>query len=90
MNQSTYNVVFKKSALKELQKLPQSAQQKVLDAVTLLAINPFTEILNIKKMKGADRLFRVRIQEYRVIYSIESKILKVIIVKIGHRREVYD
>ena len=90
MSSKAYEIVFKKSAAKELQSLPQKIQQKILDAVQLLSLNPYTELLQIKKMKGADSLYRVRIQDYRVIYLIENQIIKVTIIKIGHRKEVYD
>lgn len=41
-------------------------------------------------MKGLDSLYRVRIQDYRVIYLIENEIIKVTIIKVGHRKEVYE
>jgi mRNA interferase RelE/StbE len=41
-------------------------------------------------MKGVESLYRVRIQDYRVIYQIENELIKVTIIKIGHRQEVYD
>jgi len=85
-----YTVVFKKSALKELRELPARMQQKFLDAAQLLSLNPFTELLNIKKLRGFDGLFRLRIQDYRMIYSIENDVLKIVVVKIGNRRDVYD
>ena len=90
MSLKVYEIIFKKSAAKELQDLPKKIQQKILDAVQLLSLNPFTELLQIKKMKGVDSLYRVRIQDYRLIYVIERKIIKVTIIKIGHRKEVYD
>lgn len=90
MSQKHYEVVFKKSAVKELQALPQKMQQKVLDAVRLLSLNPYTELLQIKKMKGADKLYRIRIQDYRVIYLIENHIIKITVIKVGHRKDVYE
>lgn len=90
MSQRPYEVVFKKSAFKELQSLPQRVQQKVLDAVRLLSLNPYTELLQIKKMRGAESLYRVRIQDYRMIYLIENQAIKVTVIKIGHRKEVYE
>jgi len=90
MSQKPYEVVFKKSALKELQSLPQRIQQKILDAVQLLSLNPYTELLQIKKMKGADSLYRVRSQDCRVIYVIENHLIKITIIKIRHRTEVYE
>lgn len=89
MSQKTYEIVFKKSAAKELKALPKKVQQKIVDAVQLLAINPYTDILQIKKMKGADSLYRLRLQDYRLIYSIENKLIKITVIKIGHRKEIY-
>ena len=90
MSSKNYEIVFKKSAVKELNALPQRVQQKILDAIQLLSLNPYTEILQIKKMKGADSLYRVRIQDHRVIYLVENKIIKITIIKIGHRKDVYE
>ena len=90
MNQKKYEVVFKKTALKEFQKLPRKIQQKILDAVLLLSLNPYTELFQIKKMKGADSLYRFRINDYRVVYAIENRLIKVTIIKVGHRRDVYE
>ncbi|MCM0605825.1 MAG: type II toxin-antitoxin system RelE/ParE family toxin [Xanthomonadaceae bacterium] len=88
--QKNFEIVFKKSALKELQDLPKRIQDKILDAVQLLLHNPYTELLQIKKLKGTDSLYRMRIQDYRLIYSIESEQIKVLIIKIGHRKDVYE
>lgn len=89
MNPRKYEIFFKKSALKELQNVPKKIQLQILDAVQLLSINPYTELLQIKKMKGLDNLYRFRINDYRVVYSIESKFIKVVIIKVGHRKEIY-
>ncbi len=86
----TYSVTFKKSAFKDLQAIPARLRQKILDAIQLLALNPYTELLQIKKLKGPDSLYRVRVQDYRILYTIENRELRVQIIKIGHRREVYD
>jgi mRNA interferase RelE/StbE len=90
MRSKVYEVVFKKSAAKELQSLPLKIQRKIVDAVQLLSLNPYTELLQIKKMKGLNSVYRVRIQDCRVIYLIENQIIKVTIIKIGHPKEVYE
>ena len=90
MIRKPYEIAFKKSALKELENLPKRIQQKILDATQLLVLNPYTELLQIKKLKGIDSLWRVRIQDYRMIYLIENNKIKITIIKIGHRKEVYD
>ena len=89
MMQPAFAVVFKQSAVKELHALPKKAQARILEAVHLLSFNPHTELLQIKKLKGAGSLFRVRLQDYRVIYTIERSVVTIAIIKIGHRREVY-
>ena len=89
MIQPGFIVVFKQSAVKELQALPKKVQAKILEAVHLLSLNPHTELLQIKKLKGAAALYRVRLQAYRVIYTIERSVVTITIIKIGHRREVY-
>ena len=73
-------VSFKKSAVKEVQALPKKIQQKVVDAVQLLALNPYTELLQIKKLKGAEDFFRIRIGDYGVIYHVNGKRVQVIII----------
>ena len=65
-------------------------QQKIIDAVNLLSLNPYTELLQIKKMKGIEGLYRIRIQDYRVIYLIENQRIKISVIKIGHRKDVYE
>ncbi len=85
----TYKVEFKKSASKEFGALSKNIKTKILDALQVLSANPFTEILNIKKLKGLEKAYRLRIGEYRLIYSVEAKVLTVVVIKIGHRRDVY-
>lgn len=84
-----YKIEFVKSAKKEFDHLPAPVKKKTLDALSLLAINPYTEILNIKKLKGATDLFRVRLGDYRLVYEIRAQIVTVVVIKIGHRKDVY-
>ena len=87
--QVRYQVAFTKSAQKEFARLPLSMRERILEAVTILAQNPFTELLQIKKLKGADDLYRIRLGNYRVVYEIRKTILLIVVIKIGHRKEVY-
>ncbi len=84
-----FRVEFTKSAKKEFKDLPKNIQQKVIDCVTLLSKNPKTELLQIKKLKGVENLYRVRLGNYRLVYTINSNVLSVLVIKIGHRKEVY-
>jgi mRNA interferase RelE/StbE len=86
---AAYQVEFVKSAEKEFEKLPARIRSKIAEALALLAVNPFSELLNIKKLKGAEYLFRIRLGDYRIVYEVWKKRLVVIVVKIGHRSEIY-
>ena len=85
----TYEVQFKKSATKEFYALPVRIQEKILEAINLLSLSPFSELLQIKRLRGQDSLYRIRVGDYRVVYEVRADILTVIVIKIGHRREVY-
>jgi mRNA interferase RelE/StbE len=83
-----YEIVIKKKALKELNALPVSAIGRIVKAINNLAEIPQPE--GSKKLVGStDNLFRIRIGDYRVVYSIDDKVLIIEIRKIGHRKDVY-
>lgn len=86
---AVYRVEFTKSAKKEFDQLAAKVQNKVLEAVAFLAQNPLSQLLKFKKLKGADSLYRIRIGDYRVVYEVRKEVLLVIVIKIGHRKEVY-
>ena len=56
-----YQVKFRKSARKEFLQLPTKIQDKIVEALSFLAENPFTELLQIKKLRGPEKLYRIRI-----------------------------
>jgi mRNA interferase RelE/StbE len=85
----TYHVELKRSAKKEFDALELSVQGRLLDAFRFLSLNPFSEILHIKKLKGAPGLYRLRVGDYRIIYEVDRDTVIITIIKIGHRREVY-
>ncbi len=83
----TYEIIIKPSVEKAFAKLPKNQQSKILSALELLAENPRPQ--GTKKLKSTLELYRYRVGDYRIIYSIEDNILTVNIVKIGHRSDVY-
>lgn len=85
-----YSVELTKSAAKEFKKLQKSIKEKVIEAIRFLSQNPYTELLNIKKLKGAESLYRIRIGDYRIVYEVSDHKLKILIIKIGHRKDVYQ
>lgn len=86
---TTYTIEFVKSARKEFERLDKNIRAKTAEALNLLAQNPYSELLKIKKMKGASNLYRIRLGDYRLVYEIRNDRLVVIVIKVGHRREVY-
>ena len=86
---ATYKVEFVKSAQKEFDRLAAKLQVKMAEALSMLAQNPFSELLRVKKLKGVDDLYRIRVGDYRVVYEIRNEQLIVLVVKIGHRRDIY-
>lgn len=86
---SAYKVEFVKSAKKEFDRLPRNVQDRVVKVLYVLAQDPFSELLKIKKLKRADQLYRLRIGDYRLLYEVRQNILVVVVIKIGHRKDVY-
>ena len=68
-----------------LKKLPKSVQGRIIKKVEECAENPFRFV---KKLKGID-LYSLRVGDYRVILSLESRNLVIFVIEVGHRREIY-
>ena len=83
-----YVITINPSALKELSKLPKATVKKAEKAINSLADNP--RPLGVKKLKDSiEDLYRIRIGDYRIIYSIEDEIKIIDILRIGHRKDIY-
>lgn len=84
---ASYSVVWKRSARKELRKLPHHAVSRVVSAVGQLATAPRPS--GTRKLAGSSGSYRFRIGDYRVVYSIFDKELVIEILRVGHRKDVY-
>ncbi|VEP11567.1 Addiction module toxin, RelE/StbE family [Hyella patelloides LEGE 07179] len=84
---ASYKIEWKKSAKKELKKLDKQIIIRILQVVEKLATNPHPS--GSKKLMGSESIYRIRVGDYRVIYNIQSSILTIEIIKVGHRREIY-
>lgn len=87
MSSRRYEVGLSPKAEKQLDALPRPIQRRIVEAVEGLESNPRPH--GIKKLEGADNLWRIRVGDYRIVYTIEDDQLIVLVVKIGHRREIY-
>ncbi len=81
-----YNLAFKKSVTKDLRALPAKDVQRILNCFEQLAENPRPP--GCEKLSGQER-YRLRQGIYRIVYEIRDEVLKVVVVKIGHRRDIY-
>lgn len=82
-----YQIQIRKSAQKQLDKLPDEVAEQLLDVIEDLAANPRPQ--GCKKLKGRSG-FRVRKGDYRIIYDIYDNVLIVDVIAVGHRRDIYD
>jgi len=82
-----YRIEWLPAARRQLRKLPKAAAERVFSLVDSLAENPRPE--GCRKLAGHDARFRVRSGDYRAIYEVRDRVLVVLVVTVGHRRDVY-
>jgi mRNA interferase RelE/StbE len=83
----TYEVEVSRTAEKQLRKLARADQVRVIAAIQKLAVDPRPQ--GCRKLAGYDDVFRIRVGTYRVIYSITDRRLQIIVLKVGHRKDIY-
>lgn len=83
----TYAVQVAPAAVRQLRKLNADARRRVQAAIELLAETPRPP--GAKKLSGGSGDWRVRTGDYRIIYEIQDSRLVILVVAVGHRREIY-
>ena len=83
----SYEVIFHPGALRELDKLPKAAQERLAQSIDALEIEPRPQ--GAIKLSGADA-YRIRVGNYRAAYSVKDDKLIVLVVSVGHRKDVYQ
>jgi mRNA interferase RelE/StbE len=81
----SFKIIWDEKAHSSVEKFESSISRRILKKVDELSENTFSK--DIKKLKGSDD-FRLRVGDYRVIFSIEGNIIQ--ILKVGHRKHIYD
>jgi mRNA interferase RelE/StbE len=83
----TYRIELTPKAERDFKSLDGSVRRRIKQRIDSLAENPFPS--GIKKIEGEDELYRLRVGDYRILYQVKGKILLVLIIGIGHRRDIY-
>ena len=82
-----YVVEFTASAAREVRKLDPPVRRRILADVAVLEIDPRPH--GVKKLKGQDNAWRIRIGDYRVLYEIVDERVLVTVFRVAHRRDAY-
>lgn len=80
-----YKILIKKRAKKFIDKLPQNEKQRIAEALEGLPLNG-----DIKKMQNHERIYRLRVGDYRIIYEVDNGELVIIVIDAGNRGEIYN
>jgi len=84
----TYRIELTRTAARDLKSVPKPMLKRLDACILGLADDPLPP--GVKKLRNGNALYRVRVSDYRIIYSIEQDVLTILIVKIGHRRTALE
>ena len=82
-----YQVEFTAKAAKQIKKIGTSQEKLLVSVIDALAENP--RPVGAKKLNGRENEYRIRVGDYRIIYTIQDNVLLVTVIKLGHHRDVY-
>ncbi len=82
-----YSVIFDRRAWDEIMALDEKMQRRIFAATDALEIDPRPS--DAKKLKGEDGRYRVRVGDFRILYTVQDDVLIVVVVEVGNRREIY-
>jgi len=83
----TYTVEFSRPARKRLGGLPENIRVRLARAIDALADNP--RPIGVEKLSGYADRYRIREGDYRIVYTIHDTALVVLVVGVGHRKDIY-
>lgn len=85
-----YTLVFLNKAMDELKRLDRARQRIIKAKLLILTKNPAVLKNNIRRLSGPEEaLYRLRIGAYRVIFKKDEARLVILVIRVGHRREIY-
>jgi len=84
---ASYDIAFKPSVEKDLRSLPKSTVARVMEHIENLKVNPLPR--QAAKLSGTERLYRIRVGDYRIVYKVDTEARLVTVHYVRHRRKVY-
>ncbi len=84
---ASYNVILKPSVEKDLRVLPAAMLKRVFQRIETLKDDPYPR--GSRKLAGAEQLYRIRLGDYRIVYTVDKASRQVIVYYVRHRRDVY-
>ncbi|GGR99899.1 MULTISPECIES: type II toxin-antitoxin system RelE family toxin [Streptomyces] len=84
-----YAFEFTAAARRQLRAVDQTTALRILHALSRLGDDPYRDDADVRKLSGHDGLYRLRVGVYRIAYLIDDGKLVILVVEVGHRREIY-
>ncbi len=81
----TYEIIFSDKALRQLKKMERNVQDRIIAVLERIRVRPETYVTKLVGDPG----YKLRVGDYRVIMDIDNKILRILILKVGHRKSIY-
>jgi mRNA interferase RelE/StbE len=88
MQRPSYRVIISKKAAKAVNEIPAADALRIYKLILALADNPFP--VGYKKLEGFENRYRIRSGVYRIIYSIDKGKLIIMVLAVGHRKDIYE
>lgn len=82
----TYDVIFSDKALRQLKKMEKNVQERIIAVLERIRIRPEQYVTKLVGDPG----YKMRVGDYRLIMDIDNKKLHILVLKAGHRKNVYD
>ena len=78
-------LLFKNQPIKNIKK----PREKIDKSLKFLRMNPFNDALHFRKIQGRGHFYRIRVGDYRIVYTLKRSVLIILIIRIGHRKDIY-
>ena len=82
-----FRLIFRQSAARDLRRIPKRDVARILSRIRALTTEPRPR--GVEKLVGQQQRYRLRQGRYRIIYEIQDEELLIVVVRVGHRRDVY-